>query len=193
MSGTVHEKDWFAGYWRCEVCHVTVASPEGEPDECPSHPTRSGYPDGIETEWEPLVQAAQLPPEDHAGEIECARCGEVFLERNDGVSWLCRNTDCMGHITAREPPTEVLAEPNDVPETEQATLIPDGGRVEDGTEREETQTVDLVGPTRFRVELTDEELERAKESDSPLAAIDRNPVEWEPIRDNWEVHTDGDA
>ncbi|WP_135666636.1 hypothetical protein [Halorhabdus rudnickae] len=59
-----------------------------------------------------------------------------------------------------------------------------------GTDREETRTVDLIGPTRFRFELTDEELERVKESDSPLEAVDQSPVEWEPDRGEWEVYTE---
>lgn len=59
-----------------------------------------------------------------------------------------------------------------------------------GTER---VTVDLVGPVRFRAEVTEEQLESIKQSDFPIGEIGE-PDEWEPVGkpDEWSVYTKGE-
>lgn len=56
---------------------------------------------------------------------------------------------------------------------------------------EDTQAVDLVGPARFRVELTEEQLERVRAGEHPMEVFDCRPQEWEPTGapDDWSVST----
>lgn len=62
------------------------------------------------------------------------------------------------------------------------------------TDDSEHRTVDIVGPFRFRFELTESELESVKGADNPFAEIEERPVEWEPIgHADWEVYTGSPA
>ena len=58
---------------------------------------------------------------------------------------------------------------------------------------DETQTVEFIGPTRFRYELTEEEVAQIEDSDYPLGEIAEAPIEWEPVGNGeWTVFTDRD-
>lgn len=62
------------------------------------------------------------------------------------------------------------------------------------SETPDRQEVVLVGPTVYRVDLTDEELEAVKDSDFPIGEIPE-PKEWEPVgtAEEWSIHTEDDT
>lgn len=108
-------EDWHAGTWEHGCGRIVEADMEPADDACPI--------DCYGTEWRPQILAVWHPQEGQCGQIKCARCGNEFVGYNGErtAGWHCKG--CGGTIVPQTQHTELLAEPNEPTETEQAQLF----------------------------------------------------------------------